>query len=323
VLVDGPVFFVEAVSVASEELGIEMSVFHQEYFKELLKQGVIYAIIVPFYPKNEFAWLEKIDLQPYVNDIEYYAMRQMLKTELDFKWKKCKHLWSTGDFIVPPKIASHVIRYILHAIDLATKGNIPDFTYGNEWWDAVRSEHFNQWEDCESKYRPIADKFMAKLDAISTAIDDFLEYETTVEAQWQAAKASSGSPTMRLVLFDFIAKHGFAGLKRVFNDNRRHFLCQYTNRQLCRCRKTLLQFVHTRYTHDYFCFELTTSTPVHASEWRKNAMEYWLKQILRQVMSFKLHDLSLCHFIKSTCTPTRCRLIGIDFALIPTLMEQW
>jgi hypothetical protein len=192
-----------------------MSVFHQEYFKEMLRQHVIWAIIVPFYPKDEFAWMEKIDLHPFVKELEYHALCKMLKYELEFKWKKCKYLWSTGDHVVPPKIASHVIRYILHAIDLMTLQTIPDFTYGNEWWDSVRLEQFNTWEQYETKYKKIADSFMEKLDGLSSVIDEWEKHEASLVASWGAAIPVSDPKKPRICVLDFISKFGFKALRRV------------------------------------------------------------------------------------------------------------
>jgi len=154
---DDYIVIVEGDKGESNELrteGIDISIYDEKKFKELLEEHEISAI--ECISLND----EKIILERRKFDfiLDKNKLRQSISTKASNSWVKAKKKILVKEDYQPyiaKKSLFHSLKIILYGIQIAENGKIVDFTVANKMYHDILDLNMDDWESVQKRYQPI------------------------------------------------------------------------------------------------------------------------------------------------------------------------
>jgi len=195
--------FGHGVKVAQTDIdpGVELNIYHIDYFRELIRQQVLWAYIVPFYPKS-FAWVERSVLK--VEPLQRYCFAMNVANEVDYKWDKARYMFTKqNDRKMAAKAIVVGLRYLLQAQRFLAEGSISDFSIGNDIYHEVKETDYTEWKQLEGRWKALSDKLRLEVMAETELINGLVLAQPQPQPGQSVLLMSS-----QLYLLDFIKKYG-------------------------------------------------------------------------------------------------------------------
>jgi predicted nucleotidyltransferase len=156
VLVEGEYFF--GSKLIETDL-VNLNIYHLDYFNELLKENIVWAIMLYYIPP-EFIFQENIKLD---FKIRIPSLKKSTLMDASHNYAKAKRLWFANDIKKSKKNIVHGLRYLLLAKQLLELEKIVDFTAGNEFWRELMQNEWRDWDEIENKFKPLYGDLMHEI----------------------------------------------------------------------------------------------------------------------------------------------------------------
>lgn len=146
----------EEATVLSETLDI--TVYHERYWKELVQQNVIQIIYCMAIPK-EMVLLEK---EPIKVELNFQRLKSYLYHIKD-RIHTPRSQWLKGQIWAAKKYMLHSLRILALAHQLVNSGKIENYTVTNALWRFAASTHFDSFDSFLSWYKKESDALLDPL----------------------------------------------------------------------------------------------------------------------------------------------------------------
>eukprot|EP01122_Echinamoeba_exundans_P007208 TRINITY_DN2159_c0_g1_i1.p1 TRINITY_DN2159_c0_g1~~TRINITY_DN2159_c0_g1_i1.p1 ORF type:complete len:660 (-),score=80.47 TRINITY_DN2159_c0_g1_i1:104-1909(-) len=157
-VVDGDYFY-SSYLLEGRNGGIELTLFHSDYWQELISGNLITSLLVCYAPK-EFRVLEEYVVPV---EIKIPTLQRTVRMDSSHNYNKARRLFREGDIYTAKKNFVHGLRYLLFALQLIKYDRIVDFTEGNKYWKMIMDETSTDLAHYEATLEPIYNELTMQL----------------------------------------------------------------------------------------------------------------------------------------------------------------
>lgn len=131
---------------------VNLHIYTLEHFTEQLQEHKIQFL--------EIYFNEKLDI-PFTINLQ--KLRHEISSKSNNSWAKChkKLTVEEDEYYIGIKSLFHSIRIIDFGIQMASKGEIYDYSSMNWLWEELQSQYWT-WEELKEKYKPLYNKKMSE-----------------------------------------------------------------------------------------------------------------------------------------------------------------
>ncbi|KAL6062794.1 hypothetical protein QOT17_011939 [Balamuthia mandrillaris] len=152
-----------------EKEDININFYHEDYFRLLLDENVVWCVMLLFLPADRFVLRrDQRFLTRCCFALRKTNLRKAAIADAKHNYQKAKRLWKEGELYKAKKNLVHGIRFLLLAVQLMEKGRIDDVTAGNDVWAEIMADTSQQWPRYEDKYKPTFEHYYSLLTELST-----------------------------------------------------------------------------------------------------------------------------------------------------------
>lgn len=160
----------EEATVLTETMDI--TVYHERYFRELMHENVIRILYVTAIPKS----MVEVEKEEWKWQLNYQRMKLSLYEYLKVRERSAADCWRKGQIWVSKKHLLHALRVLHVATQILKTKKIQNLTSANFLWPLCASIDFASYDDLfkwyKELYNPLYNDVKPQLNIYKTAFDD-------------------------------------------------------------------------------------------------------------------------------------------------------